>query len=127
MKTFLLKAFELLKERGDMNDTARSDEIDRVWVYKPFARLADFGNKRAKKGQGNCTRWEDMKIVFLVANNNRMTGIVSSLAINICYSWDNCAYLTSCDNVNMFAKHIHKLSLALVPPLRTDYSTVSNK
>ena len=68
-----------------------------------------------------------MKIVFLVANDNRMTGIVSSLAISLFISWDKCVYLTSCDNVNMFAKHITKLSFPFISPLRADYITVSNK
>jgi len=68
-----------------------------------------------------------MKIVFLVANDNRMTGIVSSLAISFFISRSKCVYLTSCDNVNMFAKHITKLSFPFVSPLRTDYNTVSNK
>ena len=67
-----------------------------------------------------------MKIVFLVANYNRMTGIVSSLAISLFISRCKCVYLTSCDNVNMFAKYITKLSFPFISQLRTDYITVSN-
>ena len=44
IKTFLLKVFKLFKEGRDMNDTSRSDEIDRARVHEAFATLAEFGN-----------------------------------------------------------------------------------
>lgn len=120
VKTLLLKRFKFLKEGRNMNNTPRSNEIDCTRIYETWY-CQPISDPKTRFS----TRWENMEIVLDISDDNGMSRIISSLEINFSFCVVKMLYLTSGDNVNIFAKDVNEFPFSFVSPLRSDCRIVS--